>query len=131
MTGGSRVRGGHSVYRDKQSYRTLRDLGHLDVWCPRDLVVMYSQHSCTKCRTYCNAGISDLAPPGSHDTHRVIDLAVRVVVEDGMPYRPASWLPLARPPRLCALCHNPKLGGGWGGKSAGAYGHGLRGLGVR
>ena len=35
--------------------------------------------------------MSDLAPPGSHDTHCVIDLAVRPVVEDGVPYRPASW----------------------------------------
>ena len=29
---------GHSAYRDKQSHRTLHDLGNLDVWCPRDLV---------------------------------------------------------------------------------------------
>ena len=33
----------------------------------------------------------DLAPPGSHYTHRVISLAVRLVVEDGLPYRLASW----------------------------------------
>jgi hypothetical protein len=82
---------GHSAYRDKQSQRTLHDLGNLDVWCPRDLVVTYSQHYCTKCRKYFNAGLSDLAPPGSQYTHRVMDLAVRLVVEDGLPYRPASW----------------------------------------
>ena len=82
---------GHSAYRDKQSHRTLHDLGNLDVWCPRDLVITYSQHYCTKCRKYFNADLSDLAPPGSHYTHRVIDLAVRLVVEDGLPYRPASW----------------------------------------
>jgi hypothetical protein len=35
--------------------------------------------------------MADLAPPGSHSTNRVIDLAVRVVVEDGLPYRIASW----------------------------------------
>jgi hypothetical protein len=81
---------GHSASRDKQSHRTLHDLGHLDVWCPRDLVVTYSQHDCTKCRTYLNADLADLAPPGSQYTHRVIDLAVRIVVEDGLPYRPAS-----------------------------------------
>ena len=40
----------HSAYRDKQSQRTLHDLGNLDVWCPRDLVVTYAQHYCTKCR---------------------------------------------------------------------------------
>ena len=30
---------GHSAYRDKQAQRTLHDLGNLDLWCPRDLVV--------------------------------------------------------------------------------------------
>ena len=82
---------GHSAYRDKQSQRTLHDLGNLDLGCPRDLVVTYSQHYCTKCRKYFRADLSDLAPPGSQYTHRVIDLAVRIVVEDGLPYRPASW----------------------------------------
>jgi hypothetical protein len=81
----------HPTYRDKQSRRTLHDLGNLDVWCPRDLVVTYSQHYCTQCHKYFNADLSDLAPPGSRSTHRVIDLAVRLVVEDGLPYRPASW----------------------------------------
>ena len=76
---------GHVAYRDKQSRRTLHDLGNLDLWCPRDLVITYSQHYCTKCRKYFNADLSDLAPPGSHYTHRVIDLAVRLVVEDGCP----------------------------------------------
>jgi hypothetical protein len=82
---------GHSAYRDKEHHRTLHDLGNLDLWCPRDLVVTYSQHYCTKCRKYFNYDLSDLASPGSHYTHRVIDLAVRIVVEDGLPYRPASW----------------------------------------
>ena len=82
---------GHQAYRDKQYQRRLHDLGNLDVWCPRDLVVTYSQHSCTKCRKYFNADLSDLAPPGSQYTHRVMDLGVRLVVEDGLPYRPASW----------------------------------------
>jgi len=35
---------GHAAYRDKQFQRTLHDLGNLDLWCPRDLVVTYSQH---------------------------------------------------------------------------------------
>src|SRR5262244_3825851 len=74
---------GHSAYRDKQSHRTLHDLGNLDLWCPRDLVVTYAQHYCTKCRKYFNADLADLAPPGGQYTHRVIDLAVRLVVEDG------------------------------------------------
>jgi hypothetical protein len=57
---------GHSAYRDKQSHRTLHDLGNLDLWCPRDLIVTYSQHYCTTCRKYFSADLSDLAPPGSH-----------------------------------------------------------------
>ena len=38
-----------------------------------------------------NADVTDLAAPGSHYTQRVIDTAVRLVVEDGLPYRAASW----------------------------------------
>ena len=82
---------GHAAYRDKQAHRTLHDVGNLELWCPRDLLVTYSQHYCTQCRKYFSADLSDLAPPGSQYTHRVIDLAVRLVVEDGLPYRPASW----------------------------------------
>jgi hypothetical protein len=82
---------GHVAYRDKQSQRTLHDLGHLDLWCPRDLVITYAQHDCTKCRKDFHADLSDLALPGSHYTHRVMALAVRLVVEDGLPSRPASW----------------------------------------
>jgi hypothetical protein len=61
------------------------------MWCPRDLVITYAQHYCTQCRKYFSAGLSDLAPPGAQYTHRAIDLAVRLVVEDGLPYRPANW----------------------------------------
>src|SRR5215468_3708236 len=43
---------GHQAYRDKQYQRRLHALGNLDLWCPRDLVVTYSQHYCTKCRKY-------------------------------------------------------------------------------
>ena len=82
---------GHAAYRDKQAQRTLHDLGNLDLWCPRDLVITYSQHYCTKCQKYFNADLSEFAPPGGQYTHRVMDLAVRLVVEDGLPYRPASW----------------------------------------
>jgi hypothetical protein len=46
---------GHQAYRDKQYQRTLHDLGNLDLWCPRDLIVTYAQHDCTKCRQYCHA----------------------------------------------------------------------------
>ena len=35
--------------------------------------------------------MSDLAAPGSHYTRRVVGTAIRLVVEDGLPYRAASW----------------------------------------
>jgi transposase-like protein len=121
---------GHSASRDKQSQRTLHDLGNLKVWCPRDRVVTYAQHYCTQCRKDFNADLSDLAPPGSQDTHRVIDLAVRLVVEDGLPSRPASWH-LWRDHRVFvpfATIQNWVEAGGK--KGAGAHGGGLPGLGV-
>jgi hypothetical protein len=71
--------------------RTLHDLGNTLTGRPRDVVVLYSQHYCTRCRKYFNADMTDLADPGSHYTRRVVDAAVRLVVEDGLPYRTASW----------------------------------------
>jgi hypothetical protein len=116
---------GHQASRDKQCQRTLHDLGNLDLWCPRDLVVTYAQHYCTKCQKYCHAALSDLAPPGSQDTHRVVDLAVRLVVEDGLPSRPASWH-LWRDHRVFVPFATSQHGVEAGGKKgAGAHGHGL------
>jgi len=116
---------GHSASRDKQSQRMLHDLGHLALWCPRDLLVTYSQHYCTQCRKYLSAALSALAPPGSPYTHRVMDRAVRLVVEDGLPYRPASWH-LWRDHRVfvpgATIQHGVEAGGK---KGAGAPGHRL------
>jgi hypothetical protein len=69
----------------------LHDVGCLARGRPRRLRVVYSQHYCAACDTYFSADMADLAPPGSHDTLRVLSLAVRLVVEDGLPYRTASW----------------------------------------
>src|SRR3954452_24768664 len=82
---------GHSSYRDRTARRTLHDLGDTRTGRPRDVIVTYSQHYCTGCRKYFNAAMADLADPGSHYTRRVVDTAVRLVVEDGLPYRTASW----------------------------------------
>jgi hypothetical protein len=71
--------------------RTLHDLGDSLSERPRDIQVTYSQHYCCKCKVYFNADMSDLALPKSHYTHRVVALAVRLVAEDGLPYRAASW----------------------------------------
>ncbi len=82
---------GHKSYRHQNMQRTLHDLGDSRAGRPRDLHVSYSQHYCSKCKGYFNVDMSDLAPPGSHYTHRVVQTAMRVIVEDGLPYRAATW----------------------------------------
>ena len=82
---------GHSAYRDRQFRRTLHDLGNPLTGRPCDRIVIYSQHYCTRCRKYFNADMTDLAAPGSHYTRRAVDTAVRLIIEDGLPYRTASW----------------------------------------
>jgi hypothetical protein len=82
---------GRSCYRNRTVERTLHDLGDLVSERPRDIHLTYSQHYCSKCHRYFNVDLCDLAPPKSHYTHRVIAMAVRLVVEDGLPYRAASW----------------------------------------
>jgi len=82
---------GHRAYRDRRMHRELHDLG--DPWSERpvDLYIQYSQHYCSKCKKCFNADMSDLALPGGSYTHRVVFTAVRLVVEDGLSYRSASW----------------------------------------
>src|SRR4029453_3420533 len=90
----------------------------------------YSRHFCARCQLHFSADLSDLAPPGSHYTHRVISLTVRLVIEDGLPYRAASWH-LWRDHRVfvpCATIQNWVEAGGK--KGTGAHGYGLPGLGV-
>ena len=82
---------GHSAYRDRVVRRTLHDLGDLKADRPVDVKVTYSQHYCSPCGIYFNADMDDLALPKVHYTHRVVAMGVRLVVEDGLPYRVASW----------------------------------------
>ena len=82
---------GKSCFRSRTGRRVLHDVGSLLNDRPRDLRVAYSRHCRAFCQLYFSADLSDLAPAGSHYTHRVISLAVRLVVEDGLPYRTASW----------------------------------------
>ena len=81
---------GRSCYRNRTVERSLHDLGDLVSERPRDILLTYSQHYCCKCRRYFNVDTSGLAPPKSRYTHRAIALAVRLVVEDGLPYPAAS-----------------------------------------
>ncbi len=82
---------GRPAPRDKTFTRTLYDLGDLELGRPRTLQISYSQHYCTPCRKYFNTDLSDLAAPKCLYTRRVQSLAVRFVIEDGLPYRSASW----------------------------------------
>lgn len=82
---------GHSCYCNRTVERTLHDVGDLVSGRPRNIHLTYSQHYCCQCKSYFNVDVSDLALPKSHYTHRVVTLAVRLVVEDGLPYRAASW----------------------------------------
>ena len=82
---------GKSSYRVREFPRRLHDLGDLMSGRPHEIHLTYSQHFCSGCRKYFPTDLSDLAPPGSHYTYRAISLAVRLVVEDGLPYRSASW----------------------------------------
>ena len=82
---------GRSAGRDKVYSRTLHDLGDLAANHPVDLVVTYSEHHCSGCGKYFYADTTDLADARSQYTRRVVHLVVRLVVEDGLPYRSASW----------------------------------------
>jgi hypothetical protein len=82
---------GKSSFRNRRCQRLLHDVGDLVSGRPRDIEVIYSQHRCTRCNRFFDADTSDYAVPKSHYTHRVVSLAVRLVVEDGLPYQAASW----------------------------------------
>ena len=82
---------GRGCYRDNLGRRVVHDLGSLAGDRPRDLHIVYSRHRCSRCRLYFSADLSDLAPPGNRYTQAVIALAVRLIVEDGLPYRTAAW----------------------------------------
>ena len=82
---------GRGASRHSTRRRVLHDLGSLRADRPCDIHLVYSKHCCKRCRIWFNAEMSDLAPPKSLYTQRVISAAVRLVVEDGLPYRLASW----------------------------------------
>ncbi|MBV8487206.1 MAG: hypothetical protein JO161_02890 [Planctomycetaceae bacterium] len=82
--------GGKSCPRDRIFTRTLHDLDDPVAGRPRDIRLTYSQDHCTRCRRFFTANMSDLAAPRARYTHRVVALAVRLVVEDGLPSQAAS-----------------------------------------
>jgi transposase len=82
---------GQPARREHVYQRRLHDVGDLVSGRPVERHITYSQHHCKRCNKYFCADLSDVAPLGSHYTDRVIALALRVVVEDGLAYRNASW----------------------------------------
>lgn len=81
----------NKAYRYDYGQRTLHDLGDLHSGRPIDLHFRFSKHRCDRCSKRFCVDLTDTASPGGHYTHRVVSLAVRLVVEDGLPYRVASW----------------------------------------
>src|ERR1700736_3397297 len=82
---------GAHARRCDTAQRTLHDLGDPRGGRPIDLHVTYSKHRCPQCRRIFNADMTDLAAPKALYTHRAQQTAVRLIVEDGLPYRTASW----------------------------------------
>ena len=82
---------GKASYRNRTRTRRLHDVGDLATGRPREIELLYSQHRCTKCNKFFDADTSEYGLPKAHYTHRVVSLAVRLVVEDGLPYQAASW----------------------------------------
>lgn len=121
---------GRSAYRDRVVTRVLHDLGDLKINRPLDRRVTCSQPYCSPCHIYFYADMDDLALPKAHYTHRVVSMAVRLVVEDGLPYRTASWH-LWRDHRVFvpfATIQNWVEAGGKKGRAT--RGHGVSGRGV-
>ncbi len=82
---------GRSARRYGTGSRLVHDLGDPRSGRPINLVLSYSKHHCRHCGCYFACGWSDLALPKCQYTRRVQQVAVRLVVEDGLPYRASSW----------------------------------------
>jgi hypothetical protein len=81
----------HRAGRYALGRRILHDLGDARADHPVDLLVTFSRHRRLRCGCCFAADISDLAWPYCWYTRRVQPRAIRLVVEDGLPYRAARW----------------------------------------
>lgn len=77
--------------RDRVYQRELHDLGDPRTGKPQELHFTYSQHHCKDCDIYFHDEFSDITLPYSQYSSRVVHMAIRLVVEDGLPYGEASW----------------------------------------
>jgi hypothetical protein len=122
---------GRPARRDKEFTRAVYDVGDLVSGRPCELHLTYAQHYCSACCKYFTVDLSDVVPVRGRYTYRVMDLAVRAVVEDGLAYRLASWR-LWRDHRVFvpfATIQNWVEAGGKKGQST--TGNGVSGLGAR
>ena len=94
---------GTSAYRVRCVQRQLHDVGDLVAGRPHELLLTYSQHYCPCCSQYFNADMSDVASPGSHYTHRVVALAVRLGQGDRHDPLPPGVATRAELPHLRAV----------------------------
>ena len=102
--------------------RVLPEVGDLVAGRPRQTHLPDSQHYCPRCAQCFNVDTSDYALPQAHYPHRVVALAVRLVVEAGLPYQAARW-PLWRAPGVfvpfAAIQNWVAAGGEKGGPASG------------
>lgn len=82
---------GHRAGRYAVGTRLLHDLGDPGTDRPVDLLITFSRHRCLRCRCCFTIDLSDLALPKCCYSRQVQRVAVRLVAEDGLPYRWASW----------------------------------------
>ena len=77
--------------RHSLTSRRVFDYGDEQQGRPIQIYFRLSKHRCPQCQKYFSPDTTDIAPPKSHYTHRVIRHAIHLVVEDNLPYRTASW----------------------------------------
>lgn len=70
--------------------RTLHHLGNLDSERPIDVRLTFSTHYCCQCKKKFHVDTSDIVAPRAEYTNAVVELAVRLVVEDQLPFRRAN-----------------------------------------
>lgn len=72
--------------------RTLHHLGDPASGRPVEIQLTYAYYYCCKCRKSFKIDTTGIAAPYADYTHDVMKLAVRLVVEDTIALREASWI---------------------------------------
>lgn len=77
--------------RVREYQRIFHELGDPVRQKPRDVHFIYSQHCCKNCHYYFHDDFDDLVLPYSQYSTKIVHMAIRLVVEDGLPYGETSW----------------------------------------